>query len=1095
VSAFTSGAKGDAFADQIGHVPEFTPVGAAARFSACTATKAYTLQPMAVATPNSRDIFTAKASDEDAETPSKIDVSEGDDNPASTVLEPGDYVDRYRILEVVGTGGIGVVYAAADESLGRKIAIKLLRPSARSSAKFERRRGRLIREAQALARLSHPNVVPIYEVGMFEDRVYLAMEFVEGLTMRRWLRRSQRSWEEILDKYVQAGRGLAAAHAADIVHRDFKPENVLVGHDGRVRVLDFGLATPVPDAIATGRYPTIEEQQLQLERTGRVRVDEPRSRRAPTGPHPLTESAAALITAHGKVMGTPAYMSPEQSRGEPTDARADQYSFCVALWEALYGERPHGPLSATARLRAHRRVPERAAEVPQTILRALERGLSLDPEDRFPDMQSLLAVLERRPSQWRRWALLGGLPLAAGLAIVVGVVAPSMAEPCPRDEAELDGIWDAQVRVRAHRQLTATDRPYADATWDAIEQELDRWTGRWLNTRVEACEATKIRHEQSPMLLDMRMACLDRQADALRAVTESLASDPIVDDVDARLETALAAVLNLPDPSRCGRTALAGSSLVGDAPLDGPLEQRRSQLARARGLLDLAKHEEARAIVDEVIEELGHRAESDPATAQVTAEAKLLRGRIFAAAGQLTEADAELRGAVFAAQTAGHDEVTVEACSALVDLLQSQAKLDDAEDWAALGQATLARFGGDAHLEAELRFATARLARERGDYPAALSDQERVLELREQVHGHEHVEVAKILSELVVTKERLGRYEEAELDIARALAILNAELGFSHPERGLALSRQASLQHARGNDREALSNYFDVLAIFELAYGEHHPHMAMTLNNIAVSHYTLGEHEEALQALQASHAILVELHGAEHPKTAAALRSVGTVLHELGRDDEALEHFAQAEQILGKTVGIAHVDNAFVRFSRGSVYVGQGRHDEALAEYRKAHAIWLASVDPDNQVLSLVLGSIAKVEHLRGETEAALGLQREALAHREAALGEDHPDLALHLTWIGVGLVELGRDTEARAPLERAISLLEDSGRREPELLGTARLALAEAVWNSTDDKSRQPRARELARAAIGDFEQLRGRANGLAELDRAKIWLRQHGG
>src|SRR5690606_9280965 len=174
-------------------------------------------------------------------------------------------------------------------------------------------------------------------------------------------------------------------------------------------------------------------------------------------------------------------------------------------------------------------------------------------------------------------------------------------------------------------------------------------------------------------------------------------------------------------------------------------------------------------------------------------------GRILAADGALAEADAELRRAVFTAQTAGHDEVTVEACAALVDLLQAQAKLDDADDWAALGRATLARFGGDPHLEAELRFATARLARERGAFEVALADQNRVLELREQIHGPEHVEVAKILSELVSTKERLGRFDEAELDIARALAILGQELGFSHPERGLALSRHASLQHARGD--------------------------------------------------------------------------------------------------------------------------------------------------------------------------------------------------------------------------------------------------------------------------------------------------------
>src|SRR5690554_2805002 len=174
--------------------------------------KAYTPVPMALATPSSREFFTAKGSDDDpdalrSDPRSKSSAGHDEEPPHSTVLEPGVYVDRFRILEVVGTGGIGVVYAAADESLGRKIAIKLLRPSARCSAKFERRRARLVREAQALARLSHPNVVPVYEVGMFEDRVFLAMEFVEGLTMRRWLRRSQRSWKDILDKYIQAGRG------------------------------------------------------------------------------------------------------------------------------------------------------------------------------------------------------------------------------------------------------------------------------------------------------------------------------------------------------------------------------------------------------------------------------------------------------------------------------------------------------------------------------------------------------------------------------------------------------------------------------------------------------------------------------------------------------------------------------------------------------------------------------------------------------------------------------------------------------------------------------------------------------------------------
>ncbi len=1065
---------------------------------------------MALATPSSRKLFSAKVSDDDAETSNKIASDEAvdgdDDGGSSTVLEPGIYVDRFRILEVVGTGGIGVVYAAADESLGRKVAIKLLRPSARSSTKFERRRARLIREAQALARLSHPNVVPVYEVGMFEDRVFLAMEFIEGLTMRRWLRRAQRRWDEILDTYVQAGRGLAAAHAADIVHRDFKPENVLVGHDGRVRVLDFGLATPVPDPIATGRYPTLEEQQLALERTGRLRASAaPHKRqRPPSGPTPLAEGAASLITAHGKVMGTPAYMSPEQSRGDPIDARADQYSFCVAVWEALYGGRPHGPLSATSRIRPHRKVPERSVEVPQAIVRALERGLSLEPADRFPDMDSLLAALERRPTNWRRWLVLAGLPLTATVAVLVGVIGPSMAEPCPRDDAELDGIWDTQVRTRAQQQLTANKRPYANATWDTIEHELDRWTDRWLDTRVEACEATKVRHEQSPVLLDMRLACLDRQANALRAVTESLASDPITHDVDARLEGALAAVLELPDPSRCGRAALAGATQSRDSQLEGPLEPLRLDLARSRGLLDVGKLDAALQLVDEVLASLDHdvngpgqaRADDPEAgVAQLRAEAQMTRGRILAAAGRSREAEAELRAAVFAAQTAGHDEVTVEACAALVNLLANSSKLDDADNWAAFGSASLARLGGDPQLEADLRLATARLARERGDYETALADQQRVLELREQSYGLHHVEVAKVLDELVLTKERLGRFDEAELDISRALAILTREFGFAHPERGLALVRLGSLEHARGHDREALSTYLDAYAIFELAYGPSHAALAQTLDDIAVTHESLGEHDNALAALQRSHAMLVELHGTEHPSLTSTLSSIAAVLHELGRDDEALARFDEAERLIAKTHGREHLSNASVHFNRAEILVGQRRFDEALAEYRQARAIWQASVDPDNQVLGLVLGAIAKVEHLRGEVEAALELQREALAWREAALGEDHPELAMHLTWIGLGLVELERFADARAVLERAVALLEHSDRSDPELLGDAQLALARAVWAVDDPATRGPRARELARAAIAEYEQLRRRHGGLAKLDGAKVWLRQHGG
>jgi serine/threonine protein kinase len=454
---------------------------------------------MVVATHSSRDCLSRDEEHEPTNSGDGPSAAPSDGEETSTnVLERGVYVARYRIIDVVGTGGIGVVYSAFDEALGRKVALKLLRPNARNPNKLERRRARLIREAQALARLSHPHVVPIYEVGMFEDRVFLAMEYVEGSTMRRWLRRTERKWTEILDKYIQAGRGLAAAHAADIVHRDFKPDNVLVGDDGRVRVLDFGLATPVPDALATGRYSTValDDAPMHITNGGAEQLDNSTnstnstssrglaasargiggregSRRPPESGVPvrLTESVSSLITAHGKIMGTPAYMAPEQGRGEPIDARADQYSFCVSLWEALFGERPHGPPTATARIRLHRRLGERNStgkDVPAEIQRALERGLSLHPVDRFPDMDSLLAELARKPANYRRWLLAAAVPVVVGLGLAIGSFVTDTHDECVRDQAALEGVWDDRVRVQIGTRLTATDRAYADATWDTV---------------------------------------------------------------------------------------------------------------------------------------------------------------------------------------------------------------------------------------------------------------------------------------------------------------------------------------------------------------------------------------------------------------------------------------------------------------------------------------------------------------------------------------------------------------------------------------------------------------------------------------------------
>ncbi|MEE9383710.1 MAG: serine/threonine-protein kinase [Nannocystaceae bacterium] len=287
---------------------------------------------------------------------------------------------RCRLLDKIGEGGMGIVYSAYDDQLDRKLAIKVL-PARRADSGTQRTR--LLREAQAMAKLSHPNVVQVYEVVSLDACVYIAMEFVRGTTMGEWVSAAVRRTNEIVAAYVEAGRGLAAAHEAGIVHRDFKPGNVLVGEDGRVRVTDFGLARSAFDAIPE----------------------------AALVPLPSSEASRVPHTATSSILGTPAYLSPEQHRGEPAGQRSDQFSFCVAMYEALYAERPFQGTSLTAWALQKEGGAIASAppggRVPQRIRRELVRGISPDTARRHVSMASLLGELTRDAGAARRkWSAL-----------------------------------------------------------------------------------------------------------------------------------------------------------------------------------------------------------------------------------------------------------------------------------------------------------------------------------------------------------------------------------------------------------------------------------------------------------------------------------------------------------------------------------------------------------------------------------------------------------------------------------------------------------------------------------------------------------------
>jgi serine/threonine protein kinase len=315
-------------------------------------------------------------------------------------LEAGDpqRVGRYSVLRRLGRGGMSTVYRAYDPELDRQIALKLVTSWDESDAEGP---ARLVREARAMAKITHPNVAAVYDVGLVDDGVYIAMELIEGPTLESWTRATARPWTEILRMYLLAGRGLAAAHEAGLVHRDFKPDNVMVGLDDRPRVLDFGLARPAA---------TDDEDELLL--PDETSVVMPRSQPQPSswdaeisglrptlGPQTASISGtfdlSIAVTRTGIVTGTPAYMAPEQHLGELGGPASDQFAFCVSLWEALYRQRPFGGESffevADAIVEGRLLQPPAYPRVPGWITNLLERGLAREPEQRHPSMRSLLA--------------------------------------------------------------------------------------------------------------------------------------------------------------------------------------------------------------------------------------------------------------------------------------------------------------------------------------------------------------------------------------------------------------------------------------------------------------------------------------------------------------------------------------------------------------------------------------------------------------------------------------------------------------------------------------------------------------------------------
>jgi tetratricopeptide (TPR) repeat protein len=656
-------------------------------------------------------------------------------------LHPGASIGRYTILGVVGRGGMGEVYAAFDPQLDRRVALKVLHEEGTASDPHARER--LLREAQAIAKLSHPNVIVVHDVGVLEGRLFFAMEFVEGQTLAVWLLERPRTWREIVGTFTQAASGLAAAHAAGLVHRDFKPQNVMVAVDGAVRVTDFGLAR---------------------------RIDHHETAFAATDVEPQSAEDPSL-TCTGQVLGTPLYMAPEQRAAGRVDARSDQYSFCVALYWALFGAHPFADQSKYAAAVALAR-PQLRSVPPRWVRRTLRRGLSPDPAARWSSMNELAQALTRSPSPRRRGIVAVAAVAALCLATGVGTIRAfgrREARLCSVGPARLVGVWElpdmasgpTSRREAVHAAILSAGGEEAPRIWQRLARLLDQRASAWLAVYRESCEATNVRHDQSAELFDLRTECLNDELDRTRALTDLLTA---ADATAAAHATEAAA--SLEDPVRCRdvRRLRAEPPQPADPSVRARVEQLRARLRDADRLQQIHGYRRAGDLARQVV------VEAEPLhDCRLDSEAAVLEGEAEAVLDP-QKGLPKLESALGRAEGCGEDRMVARAATTLV-YAYGFSHLELAERFAALARAAIARLGGDSRLESWLDNNLSVALALNGRFPEARALAERAVKIKETTLGPEHLDVGISLDNLAGEMMMMGELQKALNVIERALAI------------------------------------------------------------------------------------------------------------------------------------------------------------------------------------------------------------------------------------------------------------------------------------------------------------------------------------
>ena len=990
-------------------------------------------------------------------------------------------IGRFILLEPLGAGAMGEIYAAYDEQLDRKVALKLVRGGSQLTAKADER---LLREAQTLAQVSHPNVVQIYEAGTYNGRLFIAMELVRGKTLTRWLRDAMQlpravRQREILRQFIAAGHGLEAAHAAGVAHRDFKPDNVLVGDDGRVRVVDFGLARALgdepelvgavvgelgeggavvgelgeggavvgelgeggaasarerealardighgPTVVLEDAAPPVGGASLIPLVTGGSTIDhvpEPPARdaaKASTGKSSQSQrdpgasaprlKAALRLTETGTVMGTPFFMAPEQMRGAIADRRSDQFSFCVALYHALYEAFPFSGRSLKE-LRDSMQSDEVAftpsVPVPAFVRQALHRGLAVDPGQRFASMAELLAALSPRTRRRRAWiAAAGLLAIAAGAAVVVRSQA---ADPCAAAGIAIDAEWSPARQVAMHVAFLGSGLPFAEPAWQGVKTRVDDYARQWHRDASAACRATNVEHTQSAEQLDRRMLCLDRGRRQLAALVNELGGGA----PDA-VEHAVQAIGGLPDLTACSH---AENLLFGVAPPPAPVATEvaklRDRLAQARTLELLGRYDESLAIARDAsttTQQVGYR--------PVHAEALVQVARALG-----TRSTVETRGeaqklyfeALTIAESERHDQLIVEIWRQLVMLsVRMDSSMVQAHEWWGQAYAWSRRnsppdLGArvEADDQAELHYMLGEIYYRESEYAKAVDEERRAIAAVSRAPARS-LELSHYEDALAKSLERMDARDEALQLHQRALATATATLGASHPKVNLLKINYGRALKNLGRYDEARAVLEDALASIAPRYRDAHPDAARIHGFLSELDYSEGRLDRAAEQARASlriyeralspdHTSVADAHmnlanvefmrrdfndalasyergltlrrrrlGNDHYLVGLAEVNVAETLCALEHYDEAMPHLVEAERIIQRGSGYERTVQAWLLTVRGEILVGQRKLHAAIPVLERALGLFSDDSDVADQTnKALAMWALARALH------------------------------------------------------------------------------------------------------------------------------------